>query len=325
MINMNFYIDFEATQFTEEIISMGCVAENGNTLKCLVIPSNLKKVTGFITRLTGITREMIEQQGHSPDTAFNMLYQFVEENTSEGETPVFYCYGHMDKAFVKNTMKHMQDPDMILFASSVKSLMVDYSTTVKNYLSTNGLSLKKLVALIRHVEEVEQDHDALNDAMMLKECFEGLDSLDKPVYSDLPKTKKQSKNKAFEEAYQRLIDENGLLEPVRLQGHDFTEADKKYLKDLRCTSWGQVPAETISGDADETNYGVKLTHIKTGAVKYFSTPWVAAMFFNAYILKARSSKQPKVLNTTMKEMGRNPNNFAGYRCEIVEKKQEVSE
>jgi hypothetical protein len=30
-MNMNFFIDFEATQFTQEIISIGCVAENGKS------------------------------------------------------------------------------------------------------------------------------------------------------------------------------------------------------------------------------------------------------------------------------------------------------
>ena len=312
---MNFYIDFEATQFTEEIISIGCVAENGNTFNCLVMPSDTKKITKFITDLTGITREMVEENGYSPEAAFAHFYQFVKENNGD-EAPVFYCYGNMDKVFIKNTVKHMQNLNMILFASSVQALMVDYSTTVKSYLSNNGLSLKKLLALIRHVEEVEQNHDALNDALMLKECFEGLPTLEKPAAEIKPISQKKP-NDAFQKAYEAIIAVDGKLEAIKLQGRSFTKADNDYMKDLRVNVWGaQAKAETISGDATEENHMVKMTKIRTGEVKYFSSPWVAAMFVNAYILRTRSCKEGKAINTTMKEMGRNPNNFCGYRCEI---------
>ena len=312
---MNFYIDFEATQFTEEIISIGCVAENGNTFNCLVIPSDIKKITKFITDLTGITREMVEENGYSPEMAFANFYQFVKENNGD-TTPVFYCYGNMDKVFIKNTVKHMQNLNMILFASSVQALMVDYSNTVKSYLSSNGLSLKKLLALVRHVEEVNQDHDALNDALMLKECFEGLPTLERSAAEIKPISQKKP-NDEFQKAYDAIVAADGKLEPLRLQGRSFTKDDNDYMKSLRTEVWGtQSKAEDISGDATADEYMVKMTKIRTGEIKYFSSPWVAAMFVNAYILRTRSCKEGKAINTTMKEMGRNPNNFCGYRCEI---------
>lgn len=312
---MNFYIDFEATQFTEEIISIGCVAENGNTFDCFVIPSNPKKITQFITDLTGITAEMVMEQGLTPENAFRSLYNFVKANNPDG-VPTFYCYGNMDKVFIKNTVKNMKDLDTIIFASSVQALMVDYSNTVKSYLSTNGLALRKLVALIRQVEEVEQEHDALKDAMMLKECFEGLDTLEKPAAEIKPISQKKP-NDEFQKAYDAIIAVDGKLEAIKLQGRSFIKADHDYMRDLRVNVWGaQAKIETIFGDATEENYVVKMTKIRTGEVKYFSSPWVAAMFVNAYILRTRSCKEGKAINTTMKEMGRNPNNFCGYRCEI---------
>lgn len=311
---MNFYIDFEATQFTEEIISIGCVAENGNTFNCLVCPSDPKKVTKFITELTGITREMVEKDGLSPEMAFCRLYEFVKANNGD-EMPVYYCYGGSDKNFIKNTVKNMKNLNMIIFASSIQALMVDYSATVKNYLSVNGLSLKKLVALIRHVEAVDQNHDALEDALMLKECFEGLPTLEKPEPIIKPIANKPSNNK-FQEAYTQLVNEQGLLQPVKLIGREYNLEEVRYLRKLRLEDWGQVNASAITGDANENTWKVKLTHIKTGAVKYFTEPWVAAMFFNGYVLTGRSPKAPKSLNATMKEMAGCPNNFGGYRCEL---------
>ena len=57
---MKFCLDFEATRFSNRIISIGCVAENGNTFYTLVKPVNKAKVDRFITELTGITNAMLE-------------------------------------------------------------------------------------------------------------------------------------------------------------------------------------------------------------------------------------------------------------------------
>ena len=327
---MNFYIDFEATQFSNEIISIGCVADNGNRFSCLVKPHDKKKLTKFIIELTGITQEMLDEDGLSADDAFLAFYEFVKENNDAG-APTYYCYGNNDKDFLKHTVNHMQNLEAIVFAASVQALLVDYSNTVKNYLSTRGLALKKLVALIRHVDEIEQKHDALDDALMLKECYEGLDTLDKGFLAPPPTVKATEVancKSAFQIAYQQMIDENGLLTPVKMQGVNLTAEDKQYLKTLRCVTWGQMSVDEVPGDATEENYMVKMTHIKKGHVKYFSTPTVAAMFLNGFILKGRSPKETKALNNTMKEMGRNPNNFCGYRCELkfpAEENQEVTE
>jgi DNA polymerase III epsilon subunit-like protein len=318
---MNFYIDFEATQYTEEIISIGCIAENGNTFECLVVPSNLKQITSFITGLTGITREMVEDYGFSPESAFAHLKMFIKENNRD-EIPTYYCYGDSDKTFLRNTIKHMKNFEMIVFASSVRDMLVDYSVEVKNYLATCGLSLKKLAALIRHVDEVEQNHDALDDAKMLKECFEGLHTISPGI---VPVRQSTTHNNKFQIAYEQMIEENGKLAPIKMAGHSYTTTEKAYLKDLRTKVWIGMKAEDIPGDGTEETWKVKLTHIRTGVVKYFTEPWVAAMFFNGYVLKSRSPKDNKALNTTMKEMAGNPNNFCGYRCEIILKNEEVKE
>ncbi len=56
---MKFYFDFEANQFTERIISVGCVSETGERYYSLVSHNTDKKekITKFITELTGITQE----------------------------------------------------------------------------------------------------------------------------------------------------------------------------------------------------------------------------------------------------------------------------
>ena len=56
---MKYFIDFEATQFSNEIISVGCVREDGETFYSLVNVQR-NKITPFITDLTGISKNDVE-------------------------------------------------------------------------------------------------------------------------------------------------------------------------------------------------------------------------------------------------------------------------
>lgn len=76
---MNFYLDFEATQCSERIISIGCIADNGAKFRTLVKPVKNEKVNKFIEELTGITNEMLET-APTADEAFNAFYEFVRNN-----------------------------------------------------------------------------------------------------------------------------------------------------------------------------------------------------------------------------------------------------
>lgn len=300
---MNFYIDFEATQFSNNIISIGCVTENGETFRTLVKPGTGEKLTNFIKNLTGITDEDL-RNAPTADDAFNMFYEFVKNNTVGA--PRYYCYGSSDREFIKHTVEGMRDFQAIVFATSIMSMLIDYSITVKSYMSKK-MSLAKVIATIRNIENVDQTHDALDDAMMLKECHEGLTSINVETTT--------LHHGSFEESYRKIIKESGKLEPIILSSRMFSADDEAYLKGLR-REWSGKKAADICGDCSDKNWHTKLTHIRTGAVKYFTEPWVAAMFINYFVIR-RSSKKLKGVNTTMKEMARNPNNFAGYRCEII--------
>ena len=94
---MNFFIDFEATQFTQEIISIGCVAENGKSFYSEV---NCKgKVTPFITNLTGLTPEQISE-APSADFVFQKFYSWLY-SVIDSTIPTFYVFGDNDDHYVK--------------------------------------------------------------------------------------------------------------------------------------------------------------------------------------------------------------------------------
>lgn len=162
---MIFSLDFEATQFSERIISIGCVAENGNTFYSLVKPAKKKdKVNNFITALTGITNEMLEN-APTADEVFNNLFDFVADQ-GDG-VPTYYCYGDCDVRFIERTIKHMTDPRAITFAIAMMNTMIDFSQTAKAFFAVNEtIALRKIYALIVG-DEVDQAHNALEDAKML--------------------------------------------------------------------------------------------------------------------------------------------------------------
>ena len=97
---MKYFIDFEATQFSNEIISIGCVRETGETFYALVNPK--KKLTQFITDLTGITDEMLRNAPEA-DIVFKEFFDWCSHY--ENDPRLFYCYGSSDITFVKNNAR----------------------------------------------------------------------------------------------------------------------------------------------------------------------------------------------------------------------------
>lgn len=171
---MKFFIDFEAAQFSGYIISIGCVSECGNTFSTLVKPSR-KKLTPFITGLTGITDEMLAN-APTPDAAFLLLMEFAKEESCS-DIPEWYCYGKEDKEFIKHTLHRMSNFYSIIFAQSIMSNLHDYSQDVKDYFenfSVNPPSLLKAFLFLNEKGEETQNHNALEDAEMLKSVCEQL-------------------------------------------------------------------------------------------------------------------------------------------------------
>lgn len=164
---MKVFIDFEATQFKQTIISIGCVTETGKKFYTLVHPSGSDKISNYITTLTGITKEMLINEGYPADEAFEMLYNFLEEACDDGLVPQFYCYGNNDADFINNTLKYMSNFRAINCAMAIKGNLIDYSNEVRKFFKTeNPFSLKKMYTFLSEEEKI-QKHDALEDAEML--------------------------------------------------------------------------------------------------------------------------------------------------------------
>lgn len=177
---MNFYLDFEATQFTQRIIAIGCVTEDGSSFYTLVKLTGNDKVSKFITALTGIDNELLQEKGMSPAAALRSLKEFIDEHTT-AETNFFYVYGNADKVFLNNTIPRtrFKDNEANWYYSFAASL-IDYSSFVNRFFNTDTVSLKKAAAWFKG-EGVYQNHNALDDADLLRMVACGINSTKPPI------------------------------------------------------------------------------------------------------------------------------------------------
>ena len=180
---MKYFIDFEATQYTHEIISVGCVREDGETFYSIV---NVKRshMSNFITRLTGITKEDVANAPTS-DEVFQKFYTWIE-NDSDLK---FFCYGDTDIEFIKANLLRTTDPQAAAALGIIGTNLIDYSQRVKTYFGLHkSIALRRLIAYYRGLETVEQSHNALEDSFFLKEVYDHI-SVEAPDENAFPEYK----------------------------------------------------------------------------------------------------------------------------------------
>ena len=261
---MNYFLDFEASRFSNAIIGIGCTAANGNEFSTLVKPVDGKKVDRFITELTGITNEALEDAPDA-DTAFRMLYNFIEEN-SDDLPPAYYVYGNSDAGFLYSTLNYMEDTLACTTVQAIAGNLINYASEVKKFfLAKSDLSLRKVYMLIREEESFVQKHDALEDARMLETVVSCLH------------------DKCKSEDLDAIMAMPSQPRP-RVGGKKAPEIFQKWNRE----SSPKWEADTL---ANKSSWTVKCTDCQTGETKYFGDFNVAALWVIRYIARNVSPKK----------------------------------
>lgn len=225
---MNFYIDLEATQFGKEIISFGAVAENGAEFYSLVKPKHLNKITTFITKLTGLSPDMYDEDTPNINIVANLFLDWCKEQTNESLR--FFSFGNFDSVLIKTELDRFPENECLkILSKKISNLCVIAGKIV--YRSTSTPSLKKVYQDVVG-KEIIQTHNALDDAKMLMEIHKHI--IDTPieniisfeedylVYKYVKKwRKKRDRNKALRNYLNSLCD----LEIEQLEFKDI----KKYV------------------------------------------------------------------------------------------------
>lgn len=199
---MKYFIDFEATQFSNYIISIGCVRENGDEFYSLVKPVGKKaKITPFITNLTGITTETIADAPEA-DEVFKNFFDWCAEYD---DIPEFYCYGNCDTNFCKTNFTQSENIKAKLILGFLHTGLKDFSISVQKHFGlVQAVGLAKVVQYYKG-EEIVQSHNALDDAKMLKYVYEQIKSHtveeDKTAFPDYKKKENKKPQPVEEKEY----------------------------------------------------------------------------------------------------------------------------
>lgn len=269
---MNFYLDFEATRFSNRIISIGCVAGNGATFDTLVKPVNKEKVDKFITELTGITNDMLAEAPNA-DEAFNQLFDFIKLNSNDEKPPRYYVYGSSDVEFLEHTIKYMTDVRACICAQAIKGNLIDYASNVKVFFkSKNNFALRKIYMVIQSLQELEQNHNALEDALMLQTVVEHL----------YDKCKPEDKNIILSIASQS-------------KGETSARGSVKKAPEI-FTSWNNYSKFEAPTGADAENWVIMAQDQHKGGPVYFPDIETAALWIIKYVGKNMSPKKEDHVN-----------------------------
>ncbi len=173
---MNYFIDFEANSPSGEIISIGCVSENGEEFYSLVNCST--PLDNYVKKITHLRQEQIDK-AKLIDTVlvsfFSWLMATNKKDYFNWNDTKFYHYGSEDTKFIKATLKNIQNSVNYEQFSAVMTRCANYDKEVQKFFSINQPISLIAAANYFKTEPEEQTHNALDDAKLLKSIFENID------------------------------------------------------------------------------------------------------------------------------------------------------
>lgn len=166
------FLDLEATQFSKEIISIGAISDKGEEFYRLIQVK--RKITKLITDLTGITNNDLKK-AHKFCEVFDEFWDWCcKQKTSKKEKVMFFVYGNFDRELIK--AEYTRRPkDKRLFYIYNNIIDVQYHLMMSMYGTiAYSLSLLKATKQLTRNDSLEQDHNSLNDAKLLKLLYENI-------------------------------------------------------------------------------------------------------------------------------------------------------
>lgn len=176
--NVLLFLDFEGTQFSHEIISIGavlCTLNRNNEIKTYKEPFKIfvkakNKIGNYVTDLTQITEEMLKKQGISFNDSLLTLKKYLG---MKWKKCLFVTYGSHDLRMLNQSIAYnFQYPKE--FCSQIQHNYCDFSSFLSDYVRDekgNPLSLVHACELF-NVQLEEPAHDPRSDAINLARLFD---------------------------------------------------------------------------------------------------------------------------------------------------------
>ena len=169
--------DFETSglnPYNDDIIEIGAIDNYGNTFNVLL--KTKKKLSNKITELTGITDNLLEKEGVEPIAGIKLFNDYINSGLSTINN--LYMIAHNNDAFDKLFLKFTFDK--YRFKLPALHFIDSYRMAQLILPELNYFSLKSLSKYFNI--ELEQDHRALSDCVMLNRVFNVLLTVFKQKY-----------------------------------------------------------------------------------------------------------------------------------------------
>lgn len=170
---MNYYIDFEASESLKTIISIGAICEDGREFYSLVHTDD--PITPKIEEITLISQKDVDEAPSSKEV-FERFYDWCD---IPDDYPEFINYGSSDADFVYNNFLKAESLKEASILSFLYLNMYDCSEDLKEFFYVNKtISLEKLGKYFDK-DMGDQNHNALDDAKLLKMVHEKMKTGDR--------------------------------------------------------------------------------------------------------------------------------------------------
>jgi DNA polymerase III alpha subunit (gram-positive type) len=171
------FLDLEGTQFSHEMIAIGAIKVDLKTdgsikkqykgFKLFVKPK--AAIGNFVTKLTGITKEMLEKDGLSYKETLEKLQKYCGHTFLKS---AFITFGSHDLRIFMQSLLYSPDASEEI-AKQIARNTIDLSLTISQFIKddkNNPLSLSNYLKVFNHVFE-GTPHDPLADAKNLIKVY----------------------------------------------------------------------------------------------------------------------------------------------------------
>lgn len=208
---MNYFIDFEAAQYSLEIIEIGMRSDIGLTFEYLV--QSKKGITPFIEQLTHITKETYNECAIPLDDALLPIYKAIKDD----DNPHFICWGNSDVDFLKHSFKNCKTFTSKAVLSLMAMSMIDAAAMFKKkyglYKDMRLIDVYNKIREVQGLEPLTQQHRALDDATMLQRIWHFyIDTPDGYIMNPFPEYTKSHREEQLKiEAQTKARDEKDVM------------------------------------------------------------------------------------------------------------------
>lgn len=226
------FLDFEGTQFSHEMIAIGAVLvtlDKHNRIKNKKEPFKVlvkakNKIGNYVVDLTGISEDMLKNDGVTFHTALTMLKKYLG---TKFKKCVFVTYGNHDMRILNQSIAYnFSYPKEI--CSQIQKNYIDFAGFIGEFIrddNGNPLSLVHSCELFG-VKLAEPNHDPVSDAINLASLYDAF--LSHPQIVEEQYIKAVLKVNHFPEPVRRALEK--LANDESVSPNEFKDYIKNYLK-----------------------------------------------------------------------------------------------